>query len=285
MKIKTPHNFGGIPKKFADPKKAKIVILPVPFDKTSTWLKGCDSGPRAIIEASQNMEWYDIETESEVYKQGIFIEKEILAENSLEMLSQVYRKAKEFLSQKKFIVSLGGEHSISLGVIKAYSDFFNKLSILHLDAHSDSRDFYLGSKYNHACTMARAREQVRNIVSVGVRSLDSSELKNIDKNKVFFTHQIYNSNNWIKKAVRLLSKNVYITLDLDVFDTSIMPSVGTPEPGGLSWYPVLELLKTVFKNRDVVGFDIVELCPSQNKAPDFLAAKLIYTLLSYKFSE
>lgn len=285
MKIKIPYNFGGIPKKFADPKKAKIVILPVPFDKTTTWLKGCDSGPRAIIEASQNMELCDIETESEIYKQGIFTAKEILAENSLKMLSQVYRKAKEFLSQKKFIVVLGGEHSISLGVIKAYSEFFNNLSILHLDAHSDSRDFYLGSKHNHACTMARAREQVRNIISVGVRSLDSSELKNIDKNKVFFAHKIYKSNNWIKKAVNQLSENVYITLDLDVFDTSIMPSVGTPEPGGLSWYPVLELLKTVFKNRDVVGFDIVELCPSQNKAPDFLAAKLIYTLLSYKFSE
>lgn len=285
MKSKIPFNFGGLPKKFTDPKKAKIVILPVPFDKTITWLKGCDSGPRAIIEASQNMELYDIETDSEVYKQGIFTEKEILAENSLEMLDKVYKKAKKFLSQKKFIVCLGGEHSISLGVIKAYSDFFNNLSILHLDAHSDSRDFYLGSKYNHACTIVRAREMVKNIVSVGVRSMDSSELKNIDKNKVFFAHQIYNSKNWFKKVIGLLSKNVYISLDLDVFDIDMMPSVGTPEPGGLRWYQVLEFLKDVFKNRNVVGFDVVELCPSQNKAPDFLAAKLIYILLGYKFSQ
>ncbi len=279
---KTPHNFGGLPQKFADQKKAKFVILPVPFGKTSTWLKGCDAGPRAIIKASQNMELYDIETNSEVYKQGIFTEKEIRAGNSAEMLGKVYKKAKKFLCEKKFIVGLGGEHSISLGVIKAYSEFFNNLSILHLDAHSDSRDIYEGSNYNHACVMARARELVNNVISVGVRSMDFSELKKIDKNKIFFARQIYDSKNWFKKAINKFSKNVYITLDLDVFDISLMPSVGTPEPGGLSWYPVLEFLKSVFKKRNVVGFDVVELCPSKNKAPDFLTAKLIYTLLSYK---
>lgn len=282
---KTPNNFGGLPKKFTDPQTAKIAILPVPFEQTTTWLKGTNLGPRAIIDASRNMELYDIETDSEVYKKGILTEKEIRAENSAEMLEKVYKNAKKFLSQKKFIVALGGEHSISLGVIKAHSEFVNDLSILHLDAHSDSRVVYEGSKHNHACVMSRARELVNNVVSVGIRSMDSSELKNVDKNKIFFAHRIYNPNNWFKKALSLLSKNVYITLDLDVFDTGTMPSVGTPEPGGLGWYQVLEFLKKVFENRNVVSFDVVELCPSKNKAPDFLAAKLIYTLLSYKFSD
>lgn len=285
MKSKVPFNFGGISKQFSDYKRAKIVILPVPFDKTGTWLKGTNKGPRAIIDASRNMELYDVETESEVYKRGIFTEKKIRAENSAEMLDKVYKKAEKFLGQKKFVVSLGGEHTVSLGTIKAYSESFNDLSILHLDAHGDLRDSYLGSKYNHACVMARAREMVNDIISVGVRSMDSSEIKNLDKNKIFFACQIYNSKVWFKKAIGKLSKNVYITLDLDVFDTDIMPSVGTPEPGGLGWYQVLEFLKSVFKKRNVVGFDVVELCPSKNKAPDFLAAKLIYTLLSYKFSD
>jgi agmatinase len=284
MKNKAPFNFGGIAKQFSDYKRAKAVILPVPFDKTSTWLQGTNKGPRAIIDASRNMELYDVETGSEVYKQGIFTEKEIRAVNSAEMLDKVYKKAEKFLGDEKFVVSLGGEHSISLGVIKAYSEFFNNLSILHLDAHADSRDFYDGSKYNHSCVMARAKEFVRNVISVGVRSMDSSEIANVDKNKIFFAYQIYNSRNWFKKSISKLSKNVYITLDLDVFDTDIMPSVGTPEPGGLGWYQVLEFLKSVFKKRNVVGFDAVELCPSKNKAPDFLAAKLIYILLGYKFS-
>ncbi len=284
MKNKVPCNFGGIPEEFSGYGKAKIVILPVPFDKTSTWLKGADKGPKAIIEASRNMELYDIETDSEVYKNGIFTGKEIRAENSQEMLDKVYKKVKKILEDKKFIAGLGGEHSISLGIIKAYSEFFNNLTVLHLDAHADSKNSYEGSKYNHACVMAKVKELVKNIVSIGIRSLDSSELSNIVQDKVFFAQQIYKSSDWQEKAVNKLSENVYITLDLDVFDTGIMPSTGTPEPGGLNWYPVLGFLKSVFKTKNVVGFDVVELCPSQNKAPDFLAAKLIYTMLSYKFS-
>ncbi len=285
MKNKVPYNFGGIPKEFSGYKKAKIVILPVPFDKTSTWLKGSDKGPRAIIEASRNMELYDIETNSEVYKNGIFTEKEILAENSQEMLAKVYEKVKKFLEDKKFIVGLGGEHSISLGAVNAYAESFDNLSVLHLDANADLRDSYEGSKYSHACVQKRIKEMVKNVVSVGIRSMDSSELPSIAQGKVFFAHQIYKSNNWVKKAINQLSENVYLTLDLDVFDIGIMPSTGTPEPGGLTWYPVLGFLKSVFKTKNVVGLDVVELCPSENKAPDFLAAKLIYTLLSYKFSK
>jgi len=156
---------------------------------------------------------------------------------------------------------------------------------LQLDAHSDLRDEYNDSRYNHACVMARAR-QFAPILQVGIRSMDSSEKEFMSKDNVFFAKDIYQKKDWVERAVSKLSDKVYITIDLDVFDPSVMPSVGTPEPGGLSWYDVLALLKPVFEKRDVVGFDVVELCPNDsNKAPDFLAAKLIYKLLSYKFRE
>lgn len=279
-----PHNFGGLPEKFSNYKKSKVVILPVPFDKTTTWLKGSDKGPEAIIEASQNMELYDIETNSEVYKIGIFTEKEIVAQTSEVMVSQVYQKVKNLLKDKKFVVTLGGEHSISAGPIKAHHDFFDNLSILHLDAHSDRRDAYEGNKYSHASIMARAKEMTDKIISVGIRSMDSSELKNIDRNKMFYASEIFKSKGWIGKVTNKLSKNVYVSIDLDVFDPGIMPSTGTPEPGGLNWYQVTDLLEMVSSKRNIVGADVVELCPSENKASDFLAAKLIYKLLSYKFS-
>lgn len=283
MKDIVPYNFGGLAKQFTDYKKSKIVILPVPFEKTSTWLKGTGKGPKAIIEASRNMELYDIETDLEVYKKGIFTEKDIQASSSGEMVGKVCKKVGKLLCDKKLVVVLGGEHSISIGVIKAYSKFFKNISILHLDAHSDMREAYEGTKYSHACTMARVKEITKEAVSVGIRSMDSAELKNIDKKRIFYAEETYGSDNWIKKAVEKLLENVYITIDLDVFDPGIMPSVGTPEPGGLGWYQTLKLLKIVSENKNIVGFDILELCPSQNKAPDFLAAKLIYKLLSYIF--
>ncbi len=278
-----PHNFCGLSEEFTNYKSSKIVILPVPFDKTTTWLKGSDKGPEAIIEASKNLELYDIETDSEVYKQGIFTEKEIVAQDSDSMIEQVYKKVKDLLKDKKFVVTLGGEHSISTSPIKAHSEFFDDMSILHLDAHPDRRDIYEGSKYNHACVMARAGEITDEIVSVGIRSMDSSELNSIDRNKMFYASEIFKSKGWIRKIINNLSKNVYVTIDLDVFDPGIMPSTGTPEPGGLNWYQVTDLLEMVSKKRNIVGADVVELCPSENKASDFLAAKLIYKLLSYKF--
>jgi agmatinase len=157
------------------------------------------------------------------------------------------------------------------------------MTVLQLDAHSDLRDEYEGSKYNHACVMARISELCP-IVQVGIRSMDSSEKKALDTSRITFAREILTNKNWTDDVLSKLSQNVYITIDLDVFDPSIMPSTGTPEPGGLLWYDVLELMRTVFENRNVVGFDVVELCPDErNKAPDFLAAKLIYKLLSYKF--
>jgi agmatinase len=284
MSNPVPYNFGGLEDKFINYENSKIVVLPVPFDKTSSWIKGSDRGPKAIIEASMNMELYDLETNSEVYKNGIFTAEEIRPSDSEEMIESVYNRVREFIKDGKFVVTLGGEHTVFLPSIKAHHEIYSDVSILQLDAHSDMRDSYLDDKYSHASVMARVKEITENIISVGVRSLDSSELVNINKKNVFFARDIYGSEKWIKKAVDKLNENVYITLDLDVFDPSVMPSTGTPEPGGLDWYTILKLLKEVCKNRNLIGFDVVELCPTENKAPDFVAAKLTYKLLSYKFS-
>ncbi|MBA4374241.1 MAG: agmatinase [Thermodesulfovibrio sp.] len=274
-------NFCGLSGEYADYKKAAAVILPVPFDKTSTWLKGADKGPAAIIDASRYLELYDIETNSEVFRKGIFTSPPIQATSSSQLLKKTSSQVAGFLKDGKLVVTLGGDHSVSIGVIKAYAEHYKKLSILHLDAHADSRESYEGTQYNHACVIARAREYTDNIVSVGIRSMDASERPRVDKKKMFFAHEIQGSDSWIKKVVGQLTSPVYITLDLDVFDPGIMPSTGTPEPGGLNWYQVMNLLAAVAKTKKIVGFDLVELCPGKDRAPDFLAAKLIYTLLSY----
>jgi agmatinase len=277
----SPKSFCGLPKNDIAYARASAIILPVPFDKTSTWLKGADKGPAAIIEASKYLELYDIETNSEVYKQGIFTANPIRAASPSVLLKKTDDAVSRYLKDNKLVVTLGGDHSVSIGVIKAYARHYRNLSVLHLDAHADSRETYEGTPYNHACIVARAREFTNNIVSVGIRSMDFSELANVDKKGMFFAHDIQASDKWINKAVRLLTDSVYITIDLDVFDPGIMPSTGTPEPGGLGWYQVMKLLAAVSKSKQIVGFDVVELCPSEHKAPDFLAAKLIYTLLSY----
>lgn len=279
-------NFGDLPKENSKLESAKIVILPVPYDGTSTWGKGADKGPEAIIEASTNMELYDIETNSEVYRRNIFTAEPVIEKGAPEkMVKKVELAASELLSQNKFIVTLGGEHSITAGVVSAYAGKFKNLSVLQLDAHSDLRPEYQSSKYSHASVMSRVRE-LCSIVQVGVRSMDISEKPFIDKRRAFFAENIYNKTDWVNKAISKLTDEVYITIDLDVFDPGILPATGTPEPGGLGWYQVLDFLKKVVNKREIVGFDVVELCPNKNdRSSDFLAAKLIYKLLSYKFEE
>ena len=277
-------NFGDLPEEYSAQEQARVVVVPVPYDRTSTWLKGADKGPMAIIEASAHMELYDIETDSEVYRKGIFTAKAVdgglLPED---MIEEVKEQVRRYIENDKFVVVLGGEHSVSIGSVRAHIIKNANLTVMQLDAHCDLRDEYEGSEYNHACVMARIAELCP-IMQVGIRSMDCSEKGAIDENRIIFAREIHPNSDWIEKAISKLSDKVYVTIDLDVFDSSIMPSTGTPEPGGLLWYDVLRLLKIVFEKRDVVGFDIVELCPSEgNKAPDFLASKLIYKLLSYKF--
>ncbi|HBG78925.1 MAG TPA: agmatinase [Phycisphaerales bacterium] len=279
------NNFCGLPEEYCDYKKAKIVILPAPFDATSTWIKGADKGPAALLEASANMETYDIETDSEVYTQGIFTDEPIKEKKSPEkMTAELKSRVLKHIKSKKYVVTIGGEHSVSAGAIATHSESFDNVSIIQFDAHADLRNEYHGSKYNHACVMARARE-LGQVVQVGIRSAAVEEgplIQNVDN--VFLAHKIYNNNDWFDKCLSKLTKNVYLTIDLDAFDPAIMPGTGTPEPGGLGWYQTLDFLKRLMTEKNVVGFDVVELCPiPANKSSDFLAAKLVYKLLTYKF--
>jgi len=277
-------NYGDLPKKYTKEKDARVVILPVPYDGTSTWVKGADKGPEALLEASANMELYDIETDTEVYRIGIHTAKPVTESDSPEsMVRAVRKRSEEYLGKGKFLVTLGGEHSISIGAIQAHAARFQNLTILQIDAHTDLRESYEGSRNNHACVMARARELCP-IVQVGIRSMDVGEKANLDASRVFWAHKIVHCDKWMDQAIDLLTENVYLTIDLDGFDPAILPSTGTPEPGGLQWYPTLQFLKKVVEARNLVGFDIVELCPIGNeKSSNFLAAKLLYKLLSYKF--
>ena len=284
--MKETINFGYLPPEYSDPETARIVIVPVAYDGTSTWMKGADKGPTAILEASTNMELYDIETDSEVYQEGIFTEDSIGGEiSTTEMMEAVRQTVRDYLDQDRFTVVIGGEHSVSIGSVQAHANRFPNLSVLQLDAHADLREQYNGSKYNHACVMARVRE-ICPFVQVGIRSMDVSEKERMDASRIFFAENLQTNADWMAKVISTLSDDVYVTVDLDVFDPAIMPSTGTPEPGGLLWCDVLKLLKTMSNKKRIVGFDVVELCPDdRNKAPDFLAAKLIYKLLSYTFGD
>jgi agmatinase len=274
-------NFGGHEVVYTY-EESEIIIVPVPYDETSTWMKGADKGPDAILEASVNLEFYDVETSSEAHLAGINTVRPVVEKETPERLvNAVYDRTLSLLSDKKFPVIIGGNHTVSIGSIKAFSESINDLSVLQLDAHTDLRQEYEGSKYNHACAMARACELVP-VVQVGIRSISKEELPYILNDRIFYSHQLYYDKGLYDKAIDKLSTNVYITIDLDVFDPSIMPSTGTPEPGGPDYFELMHFLKDVVRKRNVVGFDVVELCPSPtNKSPDFIAAKIIYQLLSY----
>lgn len=283
------YNFGALDSPYADLKQAKIIILPVPYDATTTFQAGAREGPRAIIMASRELELFDEETHFEVYKKGIGTLPELkpIVSSPEDMIEKVYQKASFFLKQNKFLVMLGGEHSLSLGMIKALKEHFPSLSILHLDAHPDLRESYGGSTFSNACVMYQALKYA-SVVSVGIRSLSYEEAEFIKKNRlpIFWAHDIKKNPQSVKQILQYLTENIYITIDLDCLDPSIMPSVGTPEPGGLDWYEILTILKTVTKAKKVVGFDVVELCPqSSHIAADFLAAKLVYKTLSYIFAK
>jgi agmatinase len=276
--------FGGISEGLANYATAEILLQSIPYDGTSTWIKGADKGFDAFLEASENMELYDIETESEVYKNGIHVLKEILEKSSPEkVFKEVYTKTKELLKSNKFLTFFGGEHSISIGIIKAFYEKYNNLTVLQLDAHADLRSSYMGSEYNHACALYNANKNT-NLIQLGIRSMDISEKENMNLNNVFFAKDMTKDKGWMEQSIAKMTNDIYITLDLDVFDPSIMPSTGTPEPGGIIWTDMVKFLNKVFEEKNVVGFDIVELAPIENLvAPNFLVAKLYYKMLSYKF--
>ncbi len=276
--------YAGIPEEFGRLENASIVLLPVPYDGTSTWQKGADKGPEAFLSASENMELYDIETDEEVYRKGIYL-ADAVTENSSpeEMVEAVYSETKSYITKKKFVTIFGGEHSISIGTIRAFNESFDDLTVLQLDAHADLRMTYEGSACNHACALHEA-SKTTNLIQVGIRSMDIAEKKWMNFDQTWFAQDMEEEEYWQDAVIDQMTENVFITIDLDCFDPSILPSTGTPEPGGLKWYETLAFLRRTFIEKNVVGFDIVELCPNDvDKSSDFLAAKLYYKMLSYKF--
>lgn len=283
--MKKPLEFGDFDPQYTNPETAQIIILPVPYDR-STWIKGADKGPEAILKASYNLEFYDILTDSEVFTRGIAVDSPVANQTDPEsMIREVRQRTEGYFQKGKFPVILGGDHSVGIGAYQTAAQAFDNITILQLDAHADTRQEYEGSRYNHACVMARAKELCP-VMQVGIRSMDSSEKPGLDPSRIVFAHEMADdsSRTWIEKVRALLTENIYLTIDLDVFDPSIMPATGTPEPGGPGWYDIIALIQQVCKNHTLIGMDLVELCPREELwACDFLAAKLIYQILSFRF--
>lgn len=285
-------NFGRIEEEYSNFKKAKVVILQVPYEKTTTYRQGTRNGPSAIIDASLNIELFDDELNQETYRIGIHTMDALEVENLSpeDMVEKVYASTAELVKANKFPVILGGEHSISIGPVKALKEVYPNLSVLQLDAHYDLRDEYRGSKLNHGCAARRICE-ICPLVQVGTRSLSKEEKEFLTtqsngKVKTISVYDILDMPMWEDNVTNSLTENVYVTIDLDVFDPSLMPAVGTPEPGGLGWYETIDLLRDVSKDKRIIGFDVVELCPIKDQiSSDFVAAKLIYRLLGYIFKK
>jgi agmatinase len=281
-----PKNFAGLSPQFSDFASSKVVVLPVPYDGTTEWHSGSRNGPKSIIEASYYLEWYDLELQKELYGMGIHTlpELESTYESPEAMARHVYQATSSLLQSSKFIVMLGGEHSISVGAIRAHVEKYPGCSVLQLDAHTDLRDEYLGTRYGHACVMRRV-EELCPITQVGIRAISLEEKEHASQTglKPFFLED-----NTIPlpidKIIQTLKDDVYISIDMDAFDPSIMSAVGTPEPGGILWNQALTLLRAVSQKKNIIGFDVVELCPDQGPAScAFLAAKLTYKLIGYAF--
>jgi len=277
-------NFGGI-YPACSLRNALFVVVPVPYDLTSTYQPGSRRGPAAIIEASTNMELYDEELNKETYLSGIHTTLPLAVEagGPKQMVNLVRRKISKIVSADKIPVMLGGEHSISFGAVAAVKEKYPDLMVLQFDAHADLRESYQGSPYSHA-SVARRISEICPLVQVGIRSLSKEEADFLPQSKVksYSADFVLSDEKWCEKISAKLHGDVFISIDLDVFDPSIMPATGTPEPGGLYWKDVLRLLKTVSRSCRIRGFDVLELAPIPGiVAPDFMASKLIYRLMGY----
>jgi agmatinase len=282
-----PFSYGGLLPEDSAFERAQVVILPIPYEQTTTYGIGTRDGPRALIAASRHMEVYDEELDYEVYRVGIHTlpELEPDASGPAAMLERITEVTRELLRAGKFVVGLGGEHTISFGLVRAFAERFPGLSVLQFDAHADLRDTYHGTPFNHASVMRRVSELVP-VVQVGIRSMSREEAEWIKQRgaRLFFAPEVLGRPDIGTAISDALTEQVYITICLDGLDPSIMPAVGTPEPGGLGWYDILRIVRRVAETRHIVGFDVVELFPLPGHlAPDFLAAKLVYKVLGYRF--
>jgi agmatinase len=270
-------------------ERSKVVILGVPYEGTATFQPGARKGPNSILNVSPNLEHYDREL-GNIFEIGIFtagvIDIEDVHVNPQDVIKRVYDVTKSYISDDKFLVTLGGEHTITQGVVRAYKEEYDKLSVLQLDAHHDLMEEFGGSRYSHACVAKRLIDMGCSLTQFGVRVTSGEEHKYVKKHnqglKIFYAKDIHNNDDWHKEAIDSLNGDVYITLDLDGLDPSIMPSTGTPVPGGLDWYGTLSFLRKVYEKRKVVGLDVMELNPIPgNEAPNFLAADLIYKNIGF----
>lgn len=283
-----PLVFGGALPSPTSFEESRVVVLPVPVDRTTSYVPGTRNGPREILEASSHMELWDEEAGRDISEVGIFTLPEMeLPFGELEpLMEEIRRVAAEVISRDKFLVTLGGEHSITPPLVAAAAAKYPGLHVLQIDAHADLRDSYMGTPHNHACAMRRSLEHAP-ITQVGIRSMSTEEAKAAPglRTRIFYDHSMRQDANWIEQVVDSLGDPVYLTIDVDGMDPAIMPATGTPEPGGLSWYETLALLKATMARRTVVACDVVELSPLPGlMAPNFLCAKLVYKILSYRFA-
>ncbi len=284
------HNFGALSRELSNADDSRIVLLPVPYESTTTYRAGCHRGPGAIIDASTNMELYDEDLRLEPSEMGIHTLTPLdVVDDPEEMIGRVDAVATAYLSRGKFVTALGGEHTVTLGMVRAVRRMHTPLSVLFLDAHADFRESYRGNEHNHAC-VARRVSELCHIVHAGVRSLSEEEARALNERKaaMFWASDFRRRRTaggcaeLIGRLVDELMDNVYISIDVDVFDPSLMPAVGTPEPGGLLWDEVLDVIRAVGRERRLVGLDLVELSPVDGLIhPQFSAARLLYKAWGY----
>ncbi len=282
-----PFNFLGLEEKYCDYCKSRYAIFPIPYDATTSYRSGTREGPLAIINASRQVELFEPLLGEEIHLPGIAtldpIEPDV--NGPINTLDNIFKIAKKTVRDGKFLIGLGGEHSITQSLVKAHKVKHKKFSVLHIDAHLDMRDIWQNSQFSHACVIRRIHEIGIDTVSVGIRNVSQEEFEYLKRNKftVFTAEQIKtdSSHTWIEQAILSLEKKVYVTIDIDGFDPSIAPGTGTPEPGGLDWYDVNVLLMQLAKTHEIIGADIVEVLPIAGQVTtEFLAAKLIAKIIA-----
>ena len=268
-----PFNFLGLDEQ--NYQKSRIAVFPVPYSSTTYWKSGTKDGPQAIIDASRHIEFYDVEMKKDPSKSGIFTLPflEPSKNSPEETMARIKNVTDKLLRDGKFVMMLGGEHSVTLGAVQAFNNKFSNFSVLQFDAHTDLREEFEGTKHHHACVMKRIKDLGLSITQVGIRSVSEGA----EADNVFLAPGLP-----VDKIISSLKDKVYLTFDLDALDPSIMPSTGTPEPGGLGWYEVLNLIKKISEKKEIIGADVVELDPMPGfHAPDFLAAKLVYKVINH----
>ncbi len=283
-----PFNFLGLPLECSQYDTSRVVIFPVPYDSTVSFRSGTREGPQAIISASRQVELYDAIAGCEVAMElGVHTLGELIfdsrgPEPTMQRIGEI---ARSVLADDKFLLTLGGEHSISSPLVEACLERSKGLSVLQIDAHLDLRDAYLGSPYSHASVMRRLVARGVPVQAVGIRNISLEESEFLagepDALQPILGRQVYSDPQWIERALEGLTDEVYVSIDLDGLDPSVVPGVGTPEPGGLTWFDIVDLLEALAERKKIVGADVVELCPQpgENGSP-FVAALLAYKLIS-----